>query len=112
MKNQAKEKAANDENEPGNRLNSRALTLHNALFYQVGEGLAIPLFEPGKTEEEILIDLVGELSIPTKSLNAKPSNFKQSWATKAKDLLQNTQNKLHLSHIENGGHLLKNCLCK
>ena len=69
MKNQAKQKAANDDNELGNRLSSPALTLQNELFYQVGEDSFTSQFNLGKTEEQILIDIVGKLTIPGNSLN-------------------------------------------
>jgi len=78
MKNQAKQKAANDQKELGNRINIPALTMQYELFNQVEEDSFIPLFKPGKTGEEFLIDLNGKLSILTKSLNAVPSFFNQS----------------------------------
>jgi hypothetical protein len=60
MKKQVKEKAVHDEDGPVNRRFSRILALRNALFYQVKGGLAVAFFNPGKTEEVILVDHIGK----------------------------------------------------
>jgi len=78
MKNQTKPKGANDENELRNRVNIPALTMQNELFNPFGEDSFASQFNLDKIEEEILIHLVGKLTIPTKSLSPIPSLFKQS----------------------------------
>jgi len=78
MKNQAKRKAASDENELGNTINISAWAMQNERFNYLGEDTFPLEIKLGKTEEEILFDLVGKLSIPMNSLNAIPFLFKQS----------------------------------
>jgi len=61
-----------------NRFNIPTATIQNEVYNQVGEGSFSLLFKLGKSDEEILSDLIGKLSIPTNSLNAMPSLFIQN----------------------------------
>ena len=74
MKNQTKQKACNDENE----FDRSALTKQNKLINHDGEDSNTAKSKLGKTEKEILFDLVGELSIPINSFNTIPSVFKRN----------------------------------
>lgn len=74
MKNQTKQKASNDENE----FDRSALTKQYKLINHDGEDSSTPKIKLGKTKEEILFALVGELSIPINSFNIILSPLKQN----------------------------------
>lgn len=62
----------------GDRTYIPPLSMQNDPFNPAGEDLFIQQFKLGKTEEEILCDLVWKLSIPTKPLSITPSLYNQS----------------------------------
>jgi len=78
MNNQLNHKEVIDKDESGNRPIFPVLRIKQELFTQVGENLILPQFKLVKTDEEILIDIFGKLSIPTISLHANFSPIKQT----------------------------------
>ncbi len=78
MKNRTKKYVEKNVIGPRSWLNWLALKEQNELLNKAEVGLDSQLFKLIKTEEEILIDLFGKLSIPITSLNETPSPFKQS----------------------------------
>jgi hypothetical protein len=69
MKNQNNQKSAEHEKAIGNGNNFSPLAEPKKLFDTTGKDLFPQQFKPGNSEERILIDIVGKLTIPVNALN-------------------------------------------
>ena len=73
MKNQTKQQGVEYKNDPVDRINISVLTIKKEQFHPNGNYSFAQSFKVFKSEEQILIDIMGKLIIPVNPLNTTRS---------------------------------------